>query len=61
LRCSATWAARRTTPRSCKQVFSWLAIGPAVSNFIGPFFAGLMIDHAGSDCGQHRGVPAAFA
>jgi MFS family permease len=30
-----------------KQVFSWLAIGPAVSNFIGPFCAGLMIDHAG--------------
>jgi MFS family permease len=30
-----------------KQVFSWLAIGPAVSNFLGPFSAGLMIDHAG--------------
>lgn len=30
-----------------KRVFSWLAIGPAVSNFIGPFTAGLMIDHAG--------------
>ena len=30
-----------------KQVFSWLAIGPAVSNFIGPFLAGLTIDHAG--------------
>jgi MFS family permease len=30
-----------------KQVFSWLAIGPAVSNFLGPFTAGLMIDHGG--------------
>lgn len=30
-----------------KQVFSWLALGPAVSNFIGPFSAGLLIDHAG--------------
>lgn len=30
-----------------KQVFSWLAIGPAVSNFLGPFCAGLVIDHAG--------------
>ena len=30
-----------------KQVFSWLAMGPAISNFVGPFFAGLMIDHAG--------------
>lgn len=30
-----------------KQVFSWLAIGPAVSNFVGPFTAGLLIDHGG--------------
>jgi MFS family permease len=30
-----------------KQVFSWLAIGPAVSNFIGPVAAGLLIDHSG--------------
>lgn len=30
-----------------RQVFSWLAIGPAVSNFIGPFAAGLVIDHGG--------------
>jgi MFS family permease len=38
-------AAQNTT--ELKQVFSWLAIGPAVSNFLGPFAAGLMIDHAG--------------
>nr|WP_296447759.1 MFS transporter [Rhodoferax sp. UBA5149] len=30
-----------------KKVFSWLAIGPAVSNFIGPLTAGLLIDHSG--------------
>lgn len=36
-----------TGPTQLKQVFSWLAIGPAFSNFIGPFAAGLMIDHAG--------------
>jgi predicted MFS family arabinose efflux permease len=30
-----------------KKVFSWLAIGPAVSNFIGPLAAGLLIDHSG--------------
>jgi MFS family permease len=30
-----------------KRVFSWLAIGPAVSNFFGPVLAGLLIDHAG--------------
>jgi MFS family permease len=35
------------SPTQLKQVFSWLAIGPAVSNFIGPLCAGLMIDHAG--------------
>jgi len=30
-----------------RQVFSWLAIGPAISNFLGPFSAGLLIDQAG--------------
>lgn len=44
-----------------KQVFSWLAIGPAVSNFIGPFCAGLLIDHAGSVAGSTEGYRAAFA
>jgi MFS family permease len=34
-------------PLELKKVFSWLSIGPAVSNFIGPFTAGLLIDHAG--------------
>jgi len=36
-----------TTPTQLKQVFSWLAIGPAFSNFIGPFVTGIMIDLAG--------------
>lgn len=35
------------TPTQLKQAFSWLAIGPAFSNFLGPFAAGLLIDHAG--------------
>ena len=30
-----------------RQVFSWLAIGPAFSNFLGPFSTGLAIDHGG--------------
>jgi len=30
-----------------RRVFSWLAIAPAAANFIGPFCAGLLIDHAG--------------
>jgi MFS family permease len=34
-------------PTELRQAFSWLAIGPAVSNFIGPFMAGLLIDGAG--------------
>jgi MFS family permease len=48
-------------PTQLKQVFSWLAIGPAVSNFIGPFLAGLMIDHAGSVPGSLGGYRGAFA
>ena len=43
-----------------RQVFSWLAIGPAVSNFIGPFSAGLLIDHAGPTPGSLVGYRAAF-
>jgi MFS family permease len=35
------------TPTELKQVFSWLSIGPAISNFLGPFGAGLVIDHGG--------------
>ncbi|GKS97953.1 MFS transporter [Acidovorax sp. SUPP3434] len=44
-----------------RQVFSWLAIGPAVSNFVGPFCAGLLIDHAGPMAGSTEGYRAAFA
>jgi len=43
-----------------KQVFSWLSIGPAVSNFLGPFMAGLLIDHAGPVPGSLWGYRAAF-
>lgn len=44
-----------------KQVFSWLATGPAISNFLGPFLAGLLIDHAGGRPGDMTGYRAAFA
>lgn len=30
-----------------KQIFSWLAVAPSIANFVGPFVAGLLIDHAG--------------
>ena len=43
-----------------KRVFSWLAIGPAISNFLGPFAAGLLIDHAGAAPGDTVGYRTAF-
>lgn len=43
-----------------RQVFSWLSIGPAVSNFLGPFSVGLLIDHAGATAGSLNGFRAAF-
>jgi MFS family permease len=33
-------------PEELKSLFSWLALGPAVSNFLGPVLAGLLIDYA---------------
>jgi MFS family permease len=36
-----------TNANQLKRVFSWLAIAPAAANFVGPFLAGLLIDHAG--------------
>jgi len=35
------------TTTQVRQVFSWLSIAPAVSNFVGPVAAGFMIDHSG--------------
>jgi MFS family permease len=43
-----------------RQVFSWLSIGPAFSNFLGPFAAGLLIDHAGASPNSLPGYRAAF-
>jgi MFS family permease len=36
-----------TNTSQLKRMFSWLAIAPAVANFVGPFLAGMLIDHAG--------------
>jgi MFS family permease len=47
-------------PTQLKQGFSWLAIAPAVGNFIGPFGAGLLIDHAGAHAGDLWGFRMAF-
>ena len=43
-----------------RQVFSWLSIGPAISNFVGPFSAGLLIDHADAVAGSLTGYRTAF-
>jgi MFS family permease len=43
-----------------KRVFSWLAIGPAVSNFVGPFAAGVLIDYAGQEQGDIASFRSAF-
>ncbi|MEG0447115.1 MAG: MFS transporter [Comamonas sp.] len=43
-----------------RKVFSWLAIGPAISNFIGPFVAGLLSDYAGGQEASLTGFRAAF-
>ncbi len=48
-------------PGELRSLFSWMAIGPAVANFIGPFSAGLLIDHAGGAPGSLAGFRAAFA
>ncbi|MDR1280008.1 MAG: MFS transporter, partial [Opitutaceae bacterium] len=34
-------------PTQLKLVFSWVAIAPSFANFLGPFLAGFLIDHAG--------------
>lgn len=39
--------AAHSSPTQLRQMFSWLAIGPAISNFMGPFAAGVLIDGAG--------------
>ncbi|MBK6867709.1 MAG: MFS transporter [Burkholderiales bacterium] len=44
-----------------KTVFSWIAIAPAMANFLGPLLAGLLIDHAGLTPAHETGFRAAFA
>ena len=43
-----------------KRMFSWLSIGPATSNFLGPLAAGLLIDHAGVWLGGAPGDLAGY-
>ena len=48
------------SPTQLRQVFSWLAISPAAANFVGPFAAGLLIDHAGRVPADLPGFRIAF-
>lgn len=34
-------------PGELKKIFSWMALGPAMSNAVSPILAGLLIDHVG--------------
>jgi MFS family permease len=43
-----------------KVAFSWLSLGPAVSNFVGPVLAGLLIDYAGPVAADVAGFRWAF-
>ena len=47
-----------------KSLFSWLALGPAISNFVGPVWAGLLIDNVGvwfgGTAADAHGFQAAF-
>ena len=43
-----------------RQVFSWVSLGPAVSNFVGPVACGFLIDHAGHVAADELGFRMAF-
>jgi MFS family permease len=47
-------------PADLKVAFSWLSLGPAVSNFVGPVLAGLLIDYAGPVAADLVGYRWAF-
>jgi len=47
-------------PAELKAAFSWLSIGPAISNFLGPVLAGLLIDYAGPEPAHVTGFRWAF-
>lgn len=47
-------------PSELRRSFSWLAIGPALSNVIGPLAVGFLIDHAGPAPASLPGYQAAF-
>lgn len=49
-----------TDSTQLKQAFSWLSVGPAISNFLGPVIAGVLIDYAGIPFGGSAGDANGF-
>ena len=43
-----------------RQIFSWLSLGPAVANFLGPMVTGLIIDHSTKQAGDNLSYRIAF-
>ena len=43
-----------------RQIFSWLSLGPAVANFLGPMITGLLIDHSTRQAGDNNSYRIAF-
>ena len=44
-----------------RKIFSWLSLGPAIANFLGPMVTGLLIDHSTSQAGDNTSYRIAFA
>ena len=44
-----------------RKIFSWLSLGPAVANFLGPMVMGLIIDHSTQQAGNNLSYRIAFA
>ena len=47
-------------PSELKTVFSWIAIAPAMANFLGPLVTGPLIDNAGPQPAHETGFRVAF-
>ncbi len=46
--CMQRYAGRASRSSEERKIsFSWLALGPAISGFVGPFSSGIMLDHLG--------------
>lgn len=43
-----------------RQIFSWLSLGPAIANFLGPMVTGLIIDHSTKQAGDDLSYRIAF-